>query len=88
MAYSLVTTRAALPYRAAVIGGDRDELRAGLHAVAEERDTPGVVRGVARRAGKVAFLFTGQGAQRPGMGAELCRRFPVFAAAFDEVAGG
>ncbi|MEH0974353.1 type I polyketide synthase, partial [Micromonospora sp. CPCC 205546] len=87
VAYSLVTTRAALPHRAAVIGDDRDALLSGLRAVAEERDASGVVRGVARPAGKVAFLFTGQGAQRPGMGAELCRRFPVFAAAFDEVAG-
>ncbi|WP_416610751.1 type I polyketide synthase [Micromonospora sp. LOL_025] len=87
VAYSLVTTRAALPHRAAVIGDDPDGLLAGLRAVAEERNAPGVVRGVARPAGKVAFLFTGQGAQRLGMGAELCRRFPVFAAAFDEVAG-
>ncbi|MET8909929.1 type I polyketide synthase [Micromonospora sp. NPDC004551] len=86
VAYSLVTTRAALPHRAAVTGDDRDALLAGLRAVAEERPAPGVVRGVARPAGKLAFLFTGQGAQRPGMGAELHRRFPVFAAAFDEVA--
>ncbi|MGW4502940.1 acyltransferase domain-containing protein, partial [Micromonospora sp. NPDC004336] len=86
VAYSLVTTRAALPHRAAVTGDDPDALLAGLRAVAEDRPAPGVVRGVARSAGKVAFLFTGQGAQRPGMGAELRRRYPVFAAAFDEVA--
>ncbi|SCL72056.1 Acyl transferase domain-containing protein [Micromonospora citrea] len=86
VAYSLVTTRAALPHRAAVTGDDSDALLAGLRAVAEDRPAPGVVRGVARPAGKVAFLFTGQGAQRPGMGAELRRRYPVFAAAFDEVA--
>ncbi|MER7271461.1 beta-ketoacyl synthase N-terminal-like domain-containing protein [Micromonospora carbonacea] len=86
VAYSLATTRAALPHRAAVTGDDADALRAGLRAVAEDRPAPHVVRGVARPAGRLAFLFTGQGAQRPGMGAELHRRFPVFAAAFDEVA--
>ncbi|MEV5765461.1 type I polyketide synthase [Micromonospora sp. NPDC052213] len=86
VAYSLATTRAALPHRAAVTGADRADLLAGLRAVAEDRPAPGVVRGVARPAGKLAFLFTGQGAQRPGMGAELHRRFPAFAAAFDEVA--
>ncbi|WP_320068577.1 type I polyketide synthase [Micromonospora sp. RTGN7] len=86
VAYSLVTTRAALPHRAAVTGDDVDALVAGLRAVAEDRPAPGVLRGVARPAGKLAFLFTGQGAQRPAMGVELHRRFPVFAAAFDEVA--
>ncbi|MGB2568732.1 type I polyketide synthase [Micromonospora citrea] len=86
VAYSLVTTRAALPHRAVVTGDDVDALRAGLRAVAEDAANPHVVRGLARPAGKLAFLFTGQGAQRPGMGAELHRRFPVFATAFDEVA--
>ncbi|SCL14077.1 Acyl transferase domain-containing protein [Micromonospora nigra] len=86
VAYSLITTRAALPHRAVVTGDDTEALRAGLRAVAEDTPAPQVVRGVARPAGKLAFLFTGQGAQRPGMGADLHHRFPVFAAAFDEVA--
>ncbi|OLF05409.1 hypothetical protein BLA60_36320, partial [Actinophytocola xinjiangensis] len=37
-----------------------------------------IARGVARP-GRLGFVFAGQGAQRVGMGRELCDRFPVFA---------
>ncbi|MGY4937515.1 SDR family NAD(P)-dependent oxidoreductase [Streptomyces nigrescens] len=78
--FSLVTTRAGLDYRAAVTGTDREELLAGIRALAEDTEQPRAVS-----EGRLAMLFTGQGAQRPGMGRELYEAYPVFARAWDEV---
>ncbi len=85
VAWSSAVSRAVLDHRAVVLASDRDELLAGLRAVAGGEPSGAVVSGVAVERGPVAFLFSGQGAQRAGMGRELYEAFPVFAAAFDEV---
>jgi polyene macrolide polyketide synthase len=79
-----LTARSALAQRAVVLGGDRTELLAGLRALVRGERAPGLVRGAAGGA-EIAFLFTGQGAQRVGMGSELYATFPAFRDAFESV---
>ncbi|GAA1957156.1 type I polyketide synthase [Kitasatospora viridis] len=81
---SLATTRTAQPYRAVLLGRDGEQLRRGLDALVE--GVPGVLQGRTVK-GLTAFLFTGQGAQRPGMGRELYQESETFRQAFDEVCG-
>ncbi|MGW4081335.1 type I polyketide synthase, partial [Streptomyces asiaticus] len=83
--YSLVASRSVHEHRAVVSGANRAELLRGVEAVAAGDVAPGVVRGVATPSGLMAFLFSGQGAQRLGMGRELYEAFPAFADAWDEV---
>ena len=85
VAFSLASTRAQLEHRAAVIGAEPGALLAGLRALASGGSPPEgvtVTRGRAV-AGRTAFMFTGQGAQRVGMGAELLEAFPVYRGAFE-----
>ncbi|RBM16629.1 type I polyketide synthase, partial [Streptomyces sp. PT12] len=74
LAHALATTRAALEHRAVLSGRTLADLTAGLDAL----DT-------AVTGGKLAFLFTGQGSQRLGMGRDLYDAHPVYAEAFDAV---
>jgi polyketide synthase 12 len=65
----------------------RGELLTAVRALAEGRTHPGLTRAGAARPGATAFMFTGQGSQQPGMGAELYRTFAAFATALDEACG-
>jgi acyl transferase domain-containing protein/NADPH:quinone reductase-like Zn-dependent oxidoreductase len=77
--------RTPFRHRLAVVAGDAAEASGRLEAWLADGAAPGVARGTAEpgRAPKVAFLFTGQGAQYPGMGRGLYAAEPVFRDAVD-----
>ena len=71
---------------ATVSARDRNEVVAGLRALAAGQPTPGVVQAhdVPRGKGTV-FLYSGQGSQWAGMGRQLLADEPAFAAAVAEL---
>ncbi len=85
-AWSLASTRSVFEHRAVIIGGSAEELAAGLTTVAAGEPGAGVVTGSAPPggAGRVVFVFPGQGGQWAGMGRELAAASPVFAARLAE----
>jgi acyl transferase domain-containing protein/acyl carrier protein/phospholipid N-methyltransferase len=83
-AHTANTGRAHLRRRIAVIAGSPEEAAQRLSLAASKEHAAPVHRGVApTKAPKIAFLFTGQGAQYVGMARSLYATQPVFRAALD-----
>lgn len=73
--------------RAAVLAETRDELIAGLDALASDEIQPSVVTGAAvpNAADGAVWVFSGHGSQWEGMGQELLAAEPAFAAVIDAI---
>ena len=76
--------RSVFERRGVVLGSAREGLLDGLGVLASGGSARGVVSGVVSPGG-LAFLFTGQGSQRVGMGRGLWDEFPVFRNVLGEV---
>ena len=83
VAWSAGVGRSHLGHRAAVTFGGVGELRDRLAALASGVAPGTGVSREGRGAPVVAFLFTGQGSQWPGMGRELYESEPVFRVVLD-----
>jgi len=83
VAYSVATTRALLGRRTALVAQTLEALLAALDRLAED-GLPVAPHGDRTGArGKLAWVFTGQGAQKLGMGRELYLEWPAFRGALD-----
>ncbi|WP_149360772.1 polyketide synthase Pks13 [Lolliginicoccus suaedae] len=71
--------------RAAVVAANRDDLLAGVRAIAEGKPRPGVFSSDAPAADGPVWVFSGFGSQHAGMGRALYESSPVFAARIDEI---
>ncbi|MGW0966443.1 SDR family NAD(P)-dependent oxidoreductase [Streptomyces sp. NPDC002516] len=85
VAATLTHHRTHFEHRAVLRARDHDELLAGLRGLADGKPDPDLVVGPQQvlPAGKLAFVFPGQGSQWSGMARELLDRSPVFADELD-----
>jgi acyl transferase domain-containing protein/acyl carrier protein len=80
------TGRTHFKHRMAVVAASPTEASRVVAEFHAGHLAPGLTAGKAASSTKIAFLFTGQGAQYRGMGRELYRTQPVFRAAMDRCA--
>ena len=83
----LFRTRVPRRHRALAMVGDRDDLFGALRAVLDGTEHPCLVRSeTAAATHKLAYVFPGQGVQRPGMGRVFYDAVPAFRAEVDRCA--
>ncbi|WP_369394291.1 SDR family NAD(P)-dependent oxidoreductase [Streptomyces sp. CG1] len=83
---ALATTRGTHAHRAVVLATGDDQAATALDALARGTEAPGLLVTGSATDGTLAYLFSGQGAQRPGMGRDWYDAFPVYAEHFDRAA--
>ena len=84
LAFSLATGRPGFEHRAALLAADRRQALAALSSLAAGRPAPELTSSRAR-GGRLAFLCSGQGSQRLGMGRQLYDSDPGFREALEQV---
>ena len=82
------TSRSHFEHRLAIQAISSEELKVGLDAFVANTNVLSLLTGIAKPGvqPKIAFLFTGQGSQYPGMGRGLYQTQPTFHAALDRCA--
>ena len=86
--WTLARGRSALGARACIVATDRDGLGAGLSQLAAGRAADGVSSARVRRGVRptaAVWVFSGHGAQWPGMGRDLLRSEPALGQTFDQI---
>lgn len=87
IAEMLFRTRIARRHQALAMVTQRDELISALHAVIDEHEHPSLVRtNTPASTRRLAYVFPGQGGQRPGMGRLFYESIPAFRTEADRCA--
>jgi len=85
-AYSVNTTRTAFNHRLAMLCTNTAQASSTLSQLTNDdvHGTPNIYTGIGKSKPKIAFLFTGQGAQYPGMAKNLYASESVFRQVLDQ----
>lgn len=85
IAHTLAVRRSHALHRAAVVASSREELAAGLRALAEGTPGKGTVTGRVEAASQPVWVFSGYGSQWEGMGRGLLDQDPAFTRVINEL---